>query len=91
MAGLRRFLAAAAWPAIGAGCACAFIAILNLHAQERDASYPKTRSWRAVGNILVVDMAGVCLYRVEETFGTNGFAAIAAVPKTALPPGTGCQ
>lgn len=56
-------------------------------AQERDASYPPTRVW-AIGRIDIVDTAGVCLYVIDK-FADE--AAIAAVPKTALPPGTGCQ
>lgn len=62
-----------------------------VHAQSRPAergNYPETRVWRIHpadwAPILVVDTAGVCLY---ETY----HGSMTAIPKTQLPPGTGCQ
>lgn len=59
-------------------------------AQSRPAergSYPETRTWvlptSTFNAVRVVDTAGVCLYVYMET--------IVAIPKTQLPPGTGCQ
>lgn len=50
--------------------------------------------WRAgvyedsMHDINVIDMSGVCLYYVM-TYDAN--VALAAIPKTQLPPGIGCQ
>ncbi len=65
------------------------------HAQERPDR--PTRQWRAAtidytwggqAQVDIVDTEGVCLYVIARA-GQGG--AIAAVPKTQLPPGTGCQ
>lgn len=65
-----------------------------VHGQERPAR--QTRQWQAAtiaydwmtARVDVVDMEGVCLYVVIRA-GEN--VAIAAVPKTQLPHGAGCQ
>jgi hypothetical protein len=41
-------------------------------------------------SVAVIDTEGVCLY-IVRTFSSDGGAGIAAVPKTQLPKGTGCQ
>ncbi len=61
-----------------------------------------TRSWQAFTidegglqprytpvRLNVIDTEGVCLYVAREWYGNS--VSIAAVPKTQLPPGTGCQ
>lgn len=70
--------------------AATFVAIKLSAAQEKDSSYPPTRTWHmALGSgwdtpsIEVVETAGVCLYLSRE--------GIAAVPRTQLPKGAGCQ
>lgn len=77
----RYMLTVAVWAAI--------VTTLVLTAQEKDVSYPETRRWW-IGRISindayveVIDTAGVCLYVVET--------GIAAVPKTQIAPGKGCQ
>lgn len=63
-----------------------------VHGQERDASYPQTRYWAIDAKtafVTVIDTAGVCLYVAANGFGKVD--AIATVPKTQLPTGTGCQ
>lgn len=56
--------------------------------QERDSAYPQTRMWNiADTSVYVVDTAGVCLY-IWNSYEKGG---IAAVPKTQLPKGAGCQ
>jgi hypothetical protein len=61
--------------------------VITLHAaQEKDPSYPRTRTWSVAethGNVYIVETAGVCLYLTSY--------AVAAVPKTQLPKGAGCQ
>jgi hypothetical protein len=62
-------------------------------AQEKDPSYP--RSWRmatgvGVPDVDIIETAGVCLYLVRSG-GHYGGNAIAAVAKTQLPRGVGCQ
>lgn len=63
---------------------------------------PHTRTWQAIEltrdsrllnrvRVDVVETAGVCLYVARAYAGDHLPPAIAAVPKTALPPGTGCQ
>lgn len=61
----------------------------RVFAQERDPAYHQTRSW-TIGNsnVYVIDTAGVCLYVYS---GMGPRSGIAAVPKTQLPAGTGCQ
>jgi len=70
--------------------------------QEHDATYPQTRIWKMADDIghgadlSVVDTAGVCLYVTRQDSyagagGTHIALAIAAVPKTQLPKGAGCQ
>lgn len=47
--------------------------------------------WRAGGVIVdIIDTEGVCLY-ITRTDGEAKAPALAAVPKTQLPPGAGCQ
>jgi len=46
--------------------------------------YHRTTEWELRWNLKVIDTAGVCLYIYEGQ-------GIAAVPKTQLPPGVGCQ
>lgn len=43
------------------------------------------------GPVRVIDTAGVCLYVLQRQYGEGSYAAIAAVPKTQLPNGAGCQ
>jgi len=69
--------------------------------QEQPAH--QTRTWRAFelpsghagyeADVDVIDTEGVCLYTIRGRWGSAGLTpvAIAAVPKTQLPPGTGCQ
>ena len=68
-----------------------------VHAQEK--SPRQTRQWLAATirgdnfiqndiDVHVIDTEGVCLY-IARRSGTK--VAIAAVPKTQLPSGTGCQ
>lgn len=69
--------------------------------QEKPAR--ETRTWRAyelpgvdwrVGGVLidVVDTEGVCLYIARADRSSQPMpVALAAVPKTQLPSGTGCQ
>ena len=45
------------------------------------------RSWLIVDGVTVIDTSGVCLY-VYSDYNRGG---IAAVPKTQLPKGAGCQ
>lgn len=55
-----------------------------------------TQSWRIdvpyspFGSVAVtvVDTTGVCLYLVD---GSHGMSGIAAIPKSTLPQGVGCQ
>lgn len=47
-----------------------------------------TQFW-FIDNVKVIDTSGVCLYVVLGSY--DGAPAIAAVPKTQLPQGTGCQ
>jgi hypothetical protein len=70
----------------------AVLTALVLHAQENDPSYPATRTWKIIlppgfYDVQVVETAGVCLYIGRTGEGSS----IAAVPKTQLPPGKGCQ
>jgi hypothetical protein len=81
--------------------------VITVHAaQEKDASYPPTRSWVLgsferwpgsvsgfVNQIRVVDTAGVCLYILESEQGSfeHQRTQLVAVPKTQLPKGAGCQ
>ena len=44
-------------------------------------------SWWIDSNVKVISTDGVCLYVVKWGYG----AGIAAVPKSHLPPGVGCQ
>lgn len=46
-----------------------------------------TRWWKVDDTVRIIDTSGVCLY--VYAWGYTG--GIAAVPKTQLPPGTGCQ
>jgi hypothetical protein len=64
-------------------------------AQEKDPSYP--RSWRMKSgpsfldlDVDIIETAGVCLYLVKSG-GVYGGYTIAAVAKTQLPRGVGCQ
>lgn len=43
------------------------------------------------GSLTVVDTNGVCLYLYRGSWSADAGAAVAAVPKTQLPAGTGCQ
>jgi hypothetical protein len=75
--------------------------ISHPHAQEQPAR--QTRTWRAFelpythvasgADVDVIDTEGVCLYVARGTSGEYHLTpvAIAAVPNTQLPPGTGCQ
>jgi Na+/H+ antiporter NhaC len=67
----------------------AFGSPFQAHAQKAERG---TQQWQININgwntITVVDTSGVCLYYVT---GGDGNRAIAAVPKTQLPQGTGCQ
>lgn len=47
----------------------------------------QTRSWRLNTQVSVIDTTGVCLYVAVVGYGIG----IAAVPKTQLPTGSGCQ
>jgi hypothetical protein len=70
--------------------------VITLHAaQEKDPSYP--RSWRMKSgpsfldlDVDIIETAGVCLYLVKSG-GVYGGYTIAAVAKTQLPRGVGCQ
>lgn len=69
-----------------------------IDAQEKDPSYPRTHIWsmHPVANVTVIDTAGVCLYIVPQSLGGlygggGSINTIAAVAKTQLPKGAGCQ
>jgi hypothetical protein len=57
----------------------------------------ETRMWKIADNVngarvAVIDTEGVCLYVVTgEVYAQGTVPAVAAVPKTQLPKGTGCQ
>jgi hypothetical protein len=86
--------------------AATFVAIKLSAAQEKDSSYPPTRSWVLgsferwpgaasgfVNQIRIVDTAGVCLYilEAEQSSFVHQRTQFVAVPKTQLPKGAGCQ
>ena len=88
--GLLRFLAMAA------AVVCVVTMGIVLWAQPVEVEwreYPKTRVWTITAErpydidmtVQVIDTAGVCLYITYDQ------GAIAAVPKTQLPVGRGCQ
>ena len=70
------------WAVIAGGSAWLLI---KVDAQEKDPSYPRTRVWRIAetNNLYIVETAGVCIYWSPD--------GLAAVPKTQLPKGAGCQ
>lgn len=81
------------------GAALVAVAVYIVHAQERSAF--QTRQW-TVGVITysslenarvdVIETEGVCLYvAVAGIDPRHRVATLAAVPKTQLPKGTGCQ
>lgn len=72
----------------------------QVHAQPAERAEDRTKQWtipitkNAYGTVSVhvLDTSGVCLYVVRDSTGMNeNNSAIAAVQKTQLPPGTGCQ
>jgi hypothetical protein len=72
---------------------CIAVSYVISHSQEKDPSYPPTRTWEISEmqsqRVSVVDTAGVCLYVAWNTWDHS--VAMAAVPKTQLPKGAGCQ
>ena len=78
-------------------------AMLGVAAARQEKPARETRTWRAFelpsgragfrADVDVIDTEGVCLYVLRGESGRMGVTpvALAAVPKTQLPPGTGCQ
>lgn len=67
----------------------------QVHAQPAERVDRGTQQWAIIPvagdriRLRVIETSGVCLYLANDYTATG--VAIAAVPKTQLPPGTGCQ
>jgi hypothetical protein len=103
---IQQFIGAILLASLASAATSSFSARLHA-AQEHDAAYPQTRTWLAADfktwdsiygdtrktQVFVIDTAGVCLYVLQadapQWDGVRG--GIAAVPKTQLPKGAGCQ
>lgn len=77
-------------------CFCIGLKLAPLLAQERMPNYRPTRSWTITAvdgtRLSVVETAGVCIYismHFQASYADT--VAMAAVPKTQLPMGAGCQ
>lgn len=57
--------------------------------RQAETTPHQTRVWKIAetNTVWIIETEGVCLYVIRD----GGIAGIAAVPKTQLPPGVGCQ